>query len=117
MSTPQNITAPMPRAATAAGSTPTGNDDIHAQHARIVAALKARGRMSCPELAALCDVPSVTKRVCELIALGWPIERTKGKVRTKRGAWRRAAFYALAGGHPQGDLFEPRADLDHGART
>ncbi len=115
MSTPQTITAQMPRAATAAGSTPTGHDDIHAQHARIVAALKARGRMSCPELAALCDLPSATKRISELVRMGWPIKRTRGHVRTKRGARRRSTFYELTGMHAQGDLFDGRSDTDHGA--
>lgn len=84
-----------------------GSDDIHAQGERILAHLKAQGRTSCPALAAACDVPSVTKRVCELIAAGWPIDRTKGHVRTRRGAMRRTTFYELAGAHAQGDLFAP----------
>ena len=66
---------------------------------------EAKGRTSCPELTAACDVPSVTRRVCDLIAAGWPIARTRGRVRTKRGAWRRATFYELTGPHAQGDLF------------
>lgn len=81
------------------------HDDIRAQHARIVACLKARGRVSRRELESACDVPSVTKRVCELIAAGWPIERTRGHERTRQGARRRATFYALSGTHAQGDLF------------
>ena len=80
-------------------------DDIHAQHARIVAWLRQYGRVSCPDLATVLDVPSVTKRVCELIASGWPITRTRGLVRTKRCAMRRTTFYELTGQHPQGDLF------------
>lgn len=80
-------------------------DDVHAQHARIVAHLKANGCTSCADLAAACDVPSVTRRVCDLIAAGWPIARTRGRVRTKRGAWRRATFYELTGAPAQGDLF------------
>lgn len=80
-------------------------DDVRAQHARIVACLKARGRLSRRELESACDVPSVTKRVCELIAAGWPIERTRGHERTRQGARRRATFYALSGPHAQGDLF------------
>lgn len=82
-------------------------DDIHAQCERILAYLKANGRTSCPALAAACDVPSVTKRVCELIAAGWPIQRTKGHVRTRRGAMRRTTLYELTGAHAQGDLFGP----------
>ena len=80
-------------------------DDIHAQHARILAHLKANGRTSCADLAAACDVPSVTRRVCDLRRDGWPIARTRGRVRTQRGAWRRATFYELTGPHAQGDLF------------
>ena len=88
------------------GDTPAPTaDDIHAQHARIVAWLRQYGRVSCPDLATVLDVPSVTKRVCELIAAGWPITRTRGLVRTKRGATRRTTFYELTGQHPQGDLF------------
>ena len=88
------------------GDTPALDaDDIHAQHARIVAWLRQYGRVSCPDLATVLDVPSVTKRVCELIASGWPITRTRGLVRTKRCAMRRTTFYELTGQHPQGDLF------------
>ena len=92
------------RAPAGATATPTA-DDIHAQHARIVAWLRQFGRVSCPDLATVLDVPSVTKRVCELIASGWPITRTRGLVRTKRCAMRRTTFYELTGQHPQGDLF------------
>lgn len=81
------------------------SDDVSAQHGRIVAHLRTQGRTSCPALAAACDVPSVTKRICELIADGWPIVRTRGRVRTKRGAWRRTTLYELTGPHPQRDLF------------
>lgn len=82
-------------------------DDIHAQGARLLAYLKAHGRTSCAALAAACDVPSVTKRICELIAVGWPIARTRGHVRTRSGGTRRATFYELTGAHVQGDLFGP----------
>ena len=61
-------------------------DDIHAQHARILAHLKAHGCTSCADLAAACDVPSVTRRVCDLIAAGWPVARMRGRVRESRGA-------------------------------
>ena len=81
------------------------SDDVHAQGGRIVAHLTANGRTSCPALAAACDVPSVTKRVCELIAAGWPITRTRGHVRNRRGVMRRTTFYEMAGAHAQGDLF------------
>ena len=83
------------------------HDDIHAQHARIVAYLRAHGRTSRRELEAACDVPSVTKRVCELIGGGWPILRILGHERTRHGSLRRATFYELAGAHAQGDLFNP----------
>lgn len=86
--------------------TPTP-DDIHAQHARLIAWLRATGRTSCPALALACDVPSVTKRVCELIADGWPIQRTPGRVTTRCGGQRRSTFYELTGAHAQGDLFNP----------
>lgn len=81
-------------------------DDIHAQHARLIAWLRANGRTSCADLARACDVPSVTKRVCELRADGWPVTRTRGHVRTRGGAQRRATFYELTGAHAQGDLFD-----------
>jgi len=81
-------------------------DDIHAQGERLIAWLQCNGRTSCPALGVACDVPSVTKRVCELIAAGWPIQRTRGHVPTRRGGRRRATFYELTGPHPQGDLFE-----------
>lgn len=84
-------------------------DDTRAQHARLIAWLRCNGRTSCPALAAACDVPSVTKRVCELIAEGWPIQRTRGYVRTRSGGRRRATFYELSGPPPQGDLFETPA--------
>jgi len=80
-------------------------DTVHHQYARILAHLQAEGRTSCPELAKACDVPSVTKRVSELIAAGWPIARTRGRVPTQRGGWRRGTFYELNGPHPQCDLF------------
>ena len=80
-------------------------DDIHAQHARILAHLKAQGRTSCADLTVACDVPSVTRRVCDLIAAGWPVARIRGRVRTQRGTWRRATFYELTGAPAQGDLF------------
>jgi hypothetical protein len=83
---------------------PSG-DDIHAQGARLLAYLKANGITSCAELAAACDVPSVTKRICELIGAGWPITRTRGHVRTRSGGMRRATFYDLIEAHAQGDLF------------
>lgn len=95
---PQDSAAP--RAAPA-------SDDIHAHGARLLAHLKAHGRTSCAALAAACDVPSVTKRICELIADGWPIARTRGHVRTRSGGMRRATFYELTGAHAQGDLFGP----------
>lgn len=83
-------------------------DDVHAQRARIVAFLRANGPTSCADLAAACDVPSVTKRVCELIEIeGCPIERIRGHVRTRQGARRRATFYSLSGTPAQRDLFEP----------
>lgn len=80
-------------------------DDVRAQRARIVARLRQHGRMSCAELASVCDVPSVTKRISELRAEGWPIEASIGHTFTRRGAWRRATFYALTGPDPQPDLF------------
>lgn len=83
------------------------SDDIHAQHARLIAWLRVNGRTSCPAIALACDVPSVTKRVCELIAEGWPIQRTRGYVPTRRGGRRRSTFYELTGAHAQGDLFNP----------
>ncbi|MBL8352648.1 MAG: hypothetical protein JNL87_20315 [Burkholderiaceae bacterium] len=81
-------------------------DDIHAQHARLTAWLRCNGRTSCAALGLACDVPSVTKRVCELIAEGWPIQRARGYVPTRSGGRRRATFYELTGPHPQGDLFQ-----------
>lgn len=81
------------------------SDDIHAQRGRILAYLKANGRTSCPSLAAACDVPSVTSRVCELIASDWPITRTRGYVRNRHGLTRRTTFYELTGAHAQRDLF------------
>jgi Helix-turn-helix domain len=80
-------------------------DDIHSQGARLIAWLRANGRTSCPVLTSSCDVPSVTKRVCELIEAGWPIQRTRGHVLTPSGVRRRSAFYELIGAHAQGDLF------------
>lgn len=85
----------------------TSCDDIHSQHARLIAHLRDYGRTSCAALGLACDVPSVTKRVCELIALGWPIQRTRGYASTRGGGWRRATFYELTGAHAQGDLFNP----------
>jgi hypothetical protein len=82
-------------------------DDIQAQGARLIAWLRANGRTSCPALGLACDVPSVTKRVCELIAQGWPIQRTRGHVPTRRGGRRRTTYYELIGTHAQGDLFTP----------
>ncbi|MBL8328719.1 MAG: hypothetical protein JNJ71_07680 [Rubrivivax sp.] len=80
---------------------------MHAQHARILAYLSAAGRpLSRREIEASCDVASVTKRVCELIAAGWPIERRRGHEMTRQGATRRATFYTLKGAHAQGDLFD-----------
>ena len=52
-------------------------------------------------------MPSVTKRVCELIGDGWPILRTLGHERTRHGSLRRATFSELTGAHAQGDLFNP----------
>lgn len=92
--------------ADAAALSSAAGDAVSAQHARIVACLKARGRLSRRELEAACDVPSVTKRVCELIALGWPIKRTRGHELTRQGGRRRATFYTLNGAHAQGDLFD-----------
>lgn len=80
-------------------------ESVHAQHARILACLKARGRVSRRELEAICDVPSATKRVSELIASGWPIDRRRGQERTRLGGSRRATYYALTGAQKQGDLF------------
>lgn len=84
---------------------PRHRDDVKAQRARIVARLREHGRTSCAELASACDVPSVTKRISELRAEGWPIEASIGHTFTRRGAWRRATFYSLTGPHPQADLF------------
>lgn len=81
-------------------------DDIHSQHARLVAYLRAHGATSCADLATACDVPSPTKRICELIAEGWPIERTRGLRPTRAGGWRRATFYELTGDPAQPDLFD-----------
>ena len=77
-------------------------DPIHAQPARLIAWLCRNGRTSCAAL----GLPSVTKRVCELIAEGWPIQRTRGHVPTRSGGRRLATFYELTGTHPRGDLFE-----------
>jgi len=87
-------------------TTAAAPDDIHAQHARLIAWLRSNGRTPCAALGLACDVPSVTKRVCELIADGWPIQRTRGHVAARSGGRRRATFYELTGAHPQGDLFE-----------
>lgn len=84
-------------------------DDVHAQYARILAYLRCNGRTGCAALALACDVPSVTKRVSELRALGWCITATQGRIRTRAGGWRRATFYELTGAHAQGDLFEGAA--------
>lgn len=99
--------AGVPIAAVAAPAAPPRSlDPIHAQRDRLVAYLRKHGRTSCAELAAACDVPSVTSRVSELVRDGWPIERTREYGPTERGIWRRTTFYELTGPAPQPDLFE-----------
>lgn len=83
----------------------TGADSITAQRERLLAKLCPRQPAVRAELERACDVPSVTKRICELIADGWPIERRRGYVDSPHGL-RRATFYRLTGPRLQRDLFE-----------
>ena len=82
-----------------------GGDTIAAQRERLLIDLRTGHQATRAELEQACDVPSVTKRICELIARGWPIDRTLGHVESAHGR-RRATFYRLTGPCPQGDLFE-----------
>lgn len=82
-----------------------GRDHMAEQYGRLTAWLQCHGRTACGELASACDVPSVTKRISELIRAGWPITRERGHVLTERGIRRRTTFYELTGPHPQADLF------------
>lgn len=82
-----------------------GGDTIGAQRERLLTDLRTGRRATRAELETACDVPSATKRICELIAEGWPIERTLGHVDSAHGR-RRATFYRLTGPRPQRELFE-----------
>lgn len=84
------------------------SDHVPAQHARLIHYLQTCQQATRAELERACDVPSVTKRVCELIAEGWPIERKLGHEQSAHGL-RRATFYRLTGPRRQRDLFEPEA--------
>ncbi len=81
-------------------------DHVRAQHGRLITHLDSGQRFTRTELERACEVPSVTKRVCELIAAGWPIERARGYADSPHGR-RRATFYRLTGPRRQRDLFEP----------
>jgi hypothetical protein len=98
--------APLPAPEVDDPARPIAADTTHAQRLRLVALLKANGRTCCPELATAGDVPSVTSRMSELVRDGWPIERTRGYVRDRRGALRRTTYYELIGPPPQRGLFE-----------
>lgn len=80
-------------------------DNTAAQRERLLDCLRGGGLVSCGELQRRCDVPSPSKRVCELLAEGWPIERPRGYVDSPHGR-RRATFYRLTGPRLQGDLFD-----------
>lgn len=82
-----------------------GGDNIAAQRERLLAGLRSGQRATRAELEQAHDVPSVTKRICELIADAWPIERSRGYVDSPHGL-RRATFYRLTGPRLQRDLFE-----------
>ena len=82
-----------------------GGDTIAAQRERLLTDLRTGHPATRAELEQACDVPSVTKRICELIAEGWPIDRTRGHVDSAHGP-RRATFYRLTGPRPQRELFE-----------
>lgn len=83
-----------------------GRDSIAAQRERLLAGLRKHDDGATrAELEHLCDVPSVTKRVCELIAEGWPIERMRCHVDSPHGL-RRATFYRLTGPCRQRELFD-----------
>ena len=83
----------------------TGADTIAAQRERLLAHLRPGRQSTRAGLERACDVPSVTKRICELIADSWPIERRRGYVDSPHGL-RRATFYRLTGPRLQRDLFE-----------
>ena len=80
-------------------------DTIAAQRARLLAYLPSRGACTRAELEQACDIPSVTKRICELIAEGWPIDRTRSYVDSAHSR-RRATVYRLTGPCRQPRLFE-----------
>ena len=82
-----------------------GGDSIAAQRERLIACLRPGQHITRAELDRACDVPSVTKRICELIGAGWPIERSLGQADSPHGR-RRATFYRLTGPRRQRDLFE-----------
>lgn len=82
-----------------------GWDSTSAQHRRLIAHLEGGRHCTRAELERACDVPSVTKRLSELRARGWPIERRIGRTLSANGAQRRATFYRLTGPRLQRDLF------------
>ena len=81
-------------------------DDVAAQHRRIIAALRL-GECTNTEFQRTHDVPSSTKRISELRAMGWPITRRKATMPNADGTRLRigVTVYRLDGTHPQGDLF------------
>jgi hypothetical protein len=81
-----------------------GGDTIAAQRERLLAGLAGQ-RVSRPDLERALDIPSVSKRICELIAEGWPIERARDYIEGTHGL-RRTTFYRLTGPRRQRDLFE-----------
>lgn len=83
----------------------TSADNIASQRERLLAELRLGRPVARPVLERACDVPSVSKRICELIADGWPIERRRAHVESPHGL-RRATFYRLTGQRRQRDLFD-----------
>lgn len=83
----------------------SGGDNIAAQRRRLLAALECGEFMTRLELERACDVPSVTKRISELRAEGWPIDGKKEVADSSHGP-RRTTFYRMSGPRAQRDLFE-----------
>lgn len=83
----------------------TGADSIAAQRDRLLERLHQGAPVTFGELMHGCDVPSPSKRVCELIAEGWPIERARGYIDSLHGR-RRTTYYRLTGPRRQRDLFD-----------
>ena len=81
-------------------------DDKAAQHRQIIAALRL-GECTNAEFVRTHDIPSSTKRISELKAMGWPITGRKSTGLNADGTRLRIGvmLYRLDGTHPQGDLF------------